>query len=61
MFDHAGRWLVFALIAVAMSYGMRGVAARARRSGLLRLRAARRALGLPEELPSREPASSPGE
>jgi hypothetical protein len=46
LFDNASRWLVFALVAVAMSYALRAVAALATRAGARKLDAARKALGL---------------
>lgn len=47
LFDNATRWLVFVGVAVAMSYGLRLLAAWATRVAARRLAHARRLLGLP--------------
>ena len=64
LFDNATRWLVFAIVAIAMSYTLRIVAALATRAGVKRLDAARKALGL-APLPTRgktaRPAAEPTE
>jgi hypothetical protein len=58
LFGNATRWLVFAGVAVAMSYGLRLLAAQAQRAGQRRLEAARRTLGLPARPPASLEAES---
>jgi hypothetical protein len=53
LLGNAGRWVVFASVAVAMSWVLRLLAASAARAGSRRLGNARAALGLSREIPRR--------
>jgi hypothetical protein len=52
-FGNASRWIVFAAVAVTMSWFLRLVAARAAARGAKRLGDAREALGLSRAIPAR--------
>ena len=44
--DHGTRWIVFAVVAIAVSYALRLVASRGTKAGVRRVASAREALGL---------------
>lgn len=54
LIDHTSRWLAFVAVAIAMSYALRWLAARAVKAGERGVAAARRTLGLAERAAARD-------